>query len=81
MSIFYTSPHDNPKFGPPPEWEKVEHCYGENCDTSLTEDGDRIQNCDGYENCDCECEDCKDARKKEEEQDDGPEYDKYDRED
>lgn len=74
MSI-YTSPHDDPFFGPPPEWDEVHHCEKSSKD-------DNIPSCTVDEFCECECDECQMAVLDFKEKDiDPPEYDKYESDD
>jgi len=77
MGYPYTSPHDNPRFGPNPRDEIVHHCYGKNCEHDETLDEDNQEFCSEDENCPCSCNDCKEAVLQEANEDFGPEYDKY----
>lgn len=77
MSYPYTSPHDNPRFGPDPRDEIPHHCCGSNCAHDDDLDEDDQEYCSEDEFCNCSCEECKASVKLDRDYDDGPEYDKY----
>lgn len=77
MAYPYTSPHDNPFFGPDPRDSELYHCAGKHCEIDDSLDEDDQEHCSEDEYCTCSCEDCKELVKQIREYDDGPEYDKY----